>query len=62
MHPAKVPAKKCEVITEPNGEYNIIELKEDETTLDGLAFECRDTGFNDVSIPMEDDESCEAEE
>ena len=60
VSPARVPAKKCEVTAEPTGEYNAIELKEDETTLASLAFTCGDTGFNDVSIPMEDEEACES--
>ena len=59
VHPANVPAKKCEIVTEPDGNYTIIDLKEDETTLANLAFECRDAGFNDVSIPMEDEQDCE---
>ena len=59
VHPAYVPARKCNIIAEPTGEYVKIELESDETASANFNFECSDTGFQDVSIPMEDDEECE---
>ena len=58
VHPAKVPAKKCKIVTEPDGTYTAIELEPIAEALANLEYECKDIGFNDVSIPMEDEETC----
>ena len=61
VSPAYVPAKKCTVNVEPTGEYDPIDLTAaDASTLGGLAVTCGDSAFNDVSIPMQDEETCES--
>ena len=63
-HPplATLPVKKCSATT-PDGTHTELVLALDSsapTALDGL-YECKDSGFQAASVPLEDSESCATE-